>query len=46
VHEEEVASSAKIRTYYYPRDRITVWVNLTVFMDGEMQGVIDALPVA
>ena len=44
--------SAKIRTYNYPQGRITdhrigyTIYNLTAFMDGEIQGVIDALQVA
>ncbi|MCQ2331019.1 MAG: peptide chain release factor 1, partial [Paludibacteraceae bacterium] len=44
--------SAKIRTYNYPQGRITdhrigfTIYNLTAFMDGDIQGVIDALTVA
>ena len=44
--------SAKIRTYNYPQGRITdhrigyPLYNLNAFMDGEIQGVIDALQVA
>ncbi|MCQ2335002.1 MAG: peptide chain release factor 1 [Paludibacteraceae bacterium] len=44
--------SAKIRTYNYPQGRITdhrigyTIYNLTGFMDGDIQGVIDALQVA
>ena len=44
--------SAKIRTYNYPQGRITdhrigyTIYNLNAFMDGEIQGVIDALQVA
>ena len=44
--------SAKIRTYNYPLGRITdhrigyTIYNLTAFMDGDIQGVIDALQVA
>ena len=44
--------SAKIRTYNYPQGRITdhrigyTIYNLTAFMDGDIQGVIDALQVA
>ena len=44
--------SAKIRTYNYPQARITdqrigyTIYNLNAFMDGEIQGVIDALQVA
>lgn len=43
--------SAKIRTYNYPQGRITdhrinyTIYNLTVFMDGDIQGVIDQLMV-
>ncbi|MGN0239413.1 MAG: peptide chain release factor 1 [Paludibacteraceae bacterium] len=44
--------SSKIRTYNYPQGRITdhrigyTIYNLNAFMDGEIQGVIDALQVA
>lgn len=44
--------SAKIRTYNYPQGRITdhrigyTIYNLPAFMDGDIQGVIDALTVA
>ena len=44
--------SAKIRTYNYPQGRITdhrigyTVYNLAAFMDGDIQGVIDALIVA
>jgi peptide chain release factor 1 len=44
--------SAKIRTYNYPQGRITdhrigyTIYNLPAFMDGDIQGVIDALQVA
>ena len=44
--------SAKIRTYNYPQGRITdhrigyTEYNLAAFMDGDIQGVIDALQVA
>lgn len=44
--------SAKIRTYNYPQGRITdhrigyTVYNLSAFMDGDIQGVIDALQVA
>lgn len=44
--------SAKIRTYNYPQGRITdhrigyTVYNLPAFMDGDIQGVIDALQVA
>jgi peptide chain release factor 1 len=44
--------SAKIRTYNYPQGRITdhriglTIYNLADFMDGNIQGVIDALQVA
>ena len=44
--------SAKIRTYNYPQGRITdhrinfTIYNLTAFMSGEIQGVIDQLIVA
>ena len=44
--------SAKIRTYNYPQGRITdhrigyTIYNLSAFMDGDIQGVIDALQVA
>ncbi len=44
--------SAKIRTYNYPQGRITdhrigyTIYNLNGFMDGDIQGVIDALQVA
>ena len=44
--------SAKIRTYNYPQGRITdhrigyTVYNLAAFMDGDIQGVIDALTVA
>ena len=44
--------SAKIRTYNYPQGRITdhrigyTVYNLPAFMDGDIQGVIDALTVA
>jgi len=44
--------SAKIRTYNYPQGRITdhrigfTIYNLAAFMDGDIQGVIDALTVA
>lgn len=44
--------SAKIRTYNYPQGRITdhrinyTIYNLTAFMDGDIQGCIDALIVA
>ena len=44
--------SAKIRTYNYPQGRITdhrigyTIYNLTSFMNGDIQGVIDALQVA
>ena len=44
--------SAKIRTYNYPQGRITdhrigyTVYNLAAFMDGDIQGVIDALQVA
>lgn len=44
--------SAKIRTYNYPQGRITdhrigyTVYNLQAFMDGDIQGVIDALQVA
>ena len=44
--------SAKIRTYNYPQGRITdhrigyTIYNLNAFMDGDIQGVIDALQVA
>ena len=44
--------SAKIRTYNYPQGRITdhrinyTIYNLSAFMDGEIQGVIDQLIVA
>jgi len=44
--------SAKIRTYNYPQGRITdhrigfTIYNLAAFMDGDIQGVIDALIVA
>jgi len=44
--------SAKIRTYNYPQGRITdhrigfTIYNLSAFMDGDIQGVIDALTVA
>lgn len=44
--------SAKIRTYNYPQGRITdhrigfTIYNLAGFMDGDIQGVIDALQVA
>ena len=44
--------SAKIRTYNYPQGRITdhrigyTEYNLAAFMDGNIQGVIDALTVA
>lgn len=44
--------SAKIRTYNYPQGRITdhrigyTIYNLAAFMDGDIQGVIDALQVA
>lgn len=44
--------SAKIRTYNYPQGRITdhrigyTEYNLAAFMDGQIQGVIDALIVA
>ena len=44
--------SAKIRTYNYPQGRITdhrigyTIYNLAAFMDGDIQGVIDALQLA
>ncbi len=44
--------SAKIRTYNYPQSRVTDHrINYTVyslaaFMDGDIQGVIDALQLA
>ena len=44
--------SAKIRTYNYPQGRITdhrinyTIYNLTAFMDGDIQGVIDQLIVS
>ncbi|MBO5553538.1 MAG: peptide chain release factor 1 [Paludibacteraceae bacterium] len=44
--------SAKIRTYNYPQGRVTdhrigyTVYNLAAFMDGDIQGVIDALQVA
>ena len=44
--------SAKIRTYNYPQGRITdhrigyTIYNLPAFMDGDIQGVMDALQVA
>lgn len=44
--------SAKIRTYNYPQGRITdhrigyTIYNLSAFMDGEIQGVIDQLTIA
>ncbi|MCQ2310972.1 MAG: peptide chain release factor 1 [Paludibacteraceae bacterium] len=44
--------SAKIRTYNYPQGRITdhrigfTVYNLSAFMDGDIQGIIDALTVA
>ena len=44
--------SAKIRTYNYPQGRITdhrigyTIYNLTAFMNGDIQGVIDALQIA
>lgn len=44
--------SAKIRTYNYPQSRITdhrinlTVYNLQVFMDGDIQGMIDALQLA
>lgn len=44
--------SAKIRTYNYPQSRITdhrinlTFYNLQVFMDGEIQDMIDALQLA
>lgn len=44
--------SAKIRTYNYPQGRITdhrigfTIYNLAAFMDGDIQGVIDALTIA
>lgn len=44
--------SAKIRTYNYPQGRITdhrigyTVYNLPAFMDGDIQGVLDALSVA
>lgn len=44
--------SAKIRTYNYPQGRITdhrigyTIYNLSAFMDGEVQGVIDQLTIA
>jgi peptide chain release factor 1 len=44
--------SEKIRTYNYPQGRITdhrigyTVYNLAAFMDGDIQGVIDALQVA
>lgn len=44
--------SAKIRTYNFPQGRITdhrigyTIYNLSAFMDGDIQGVIDALQVA
>lgn len=44
--------SAKIRTYNYPQGRITDHrinvsnYNLPVFMDGDIQGMIDQLQVA
>lgn len=44
--------SAKVRTYNYPQSRITdhriniTLYNLTTFMDGDIQGMIDALQLA
>lgn len=44
--------SAKVRTYNYPQSRITdhrinlTVYNLTTFMDGDIQGMIDALQLA
>jgi len=44
--------SAKIRTYNYPQGRVTdhriglTLYNLSVIMDGEIEGIIDALKVA
>ena len=44
--------SAKIRTYNYPQSRVTdhrinwTMYNLPVFMDGEIQDVLDALQLA
>ncbi len=44
--------SAKIRTYNYPQGRITdhrinyTLYNLSAFMDGDIQGVIDQLMVS
>lgn len=44
--------SAKIRTYNYPQSRITdhrigmTLYNLPVFMDGDIQGMMDALQIA
>ncbi len=44
--------SAKIRTYNYPQSRVTdhrinyTMYNLTVFMDGDIQEVIDQLQIA
>ena len=44
--------SAKIRTYNYPQSRVTdhrigyTMYNLPVFMDGEIQGLIDQLVIA
>ena len=46
------ARSAKIRTYNYPQSRVTdhrinwTMYNLPVFMDGEIQDVLDALQLA
>ena len=44
--------SAKIRTYNYPQSRVTdhrigyTMYNLPVFMDGDIQEVIDQLQIA
>jgi peptide chain release factor 1 len=44
--------SAKIRTYNYPQSRVTdhrinyTMYNLTVFMDGDLQDILDALQLA
>ncbi|MBO7224620.1 MAG: peptide chain release factor 1, partial [Bacteroidales bacterium] len=44
--------SAKIRTYNYPQSRVTdhrinwTMYNLPVFMDGDIQDVLDALQLA
>ena len=44
--------SAKIRTYNYPQSRITdhrinlTVYNLPIFMDGDIQDMIDALQLA